>query len=247
MSETSDMGSHLIATDKQHLTVTKGDTSTQINSSIFQSGLKSSFFDFSLSHPSAQLSRLETTEIDRQNINIKVEYGESIELYTRQLEEIYITENCLAKHKITPTLRARMIDWMIEVLTNFKCDDQTFFLAASLLDRYLKTHSKAQEVADLHMMGVTCMFIASKYEDVQPLKMKMVFEKIAHKKLSIDKIKSMELEILKTIHYKIPAPSVLDFLKVYMKEVLDIGHLGNTSLTKEDKDAVPTSSDCDAG
>lgn len=42
------------------------------------------------------------------------------------------------RHKITPALRARMVDWMIEVLTNFKCDDQTFFLAVSLLDRYLK-------------------------------------------------------------------------------------------------------------
>jgi hypothetical protein len=31
-----------------------------------------------------------------------------------------------------------MVDWMIEVLTNFKSDDQTFFLATSLLDRYFK-------------------------------------------------------------------------------------------------------------
>jgi helix-turn-helix protein len=61
--------------------------------------------------------------------------------------------------------------------------------------------------------------------------MKMVFEKIAHKKLPIENIKSMELEILKTIHYKIPAPSILDFLKVNLKEVLDISHYGNTSLT----------------
>jgi cyclin B/cyclin A len=96
-------------------------------------------------------------------------------------------------------------------------------------------------------MGVTTMFIASKYEDIQPLKMKMVFEKIAHKKLPIERIKAMELEILKTIHYRIPAPSVLDFLKIYLKEVLQIGHLGNTSLKKEERDAMPTNSDCPAG
>ena len=68
------------------------------------------------------------------------------------------------------------------------------------------------------------MFIASKYEDVYPLKMKMVFEKIAHKKLSIEKIKSMELEMLKTINYRISAPTVIEFLKINLKEVLDIGH-----------------------
>lgn len=33
------------------------------------------------------------------------------------------------------------------------------------------------------------MFIASKYEDIYPLKMKMVYEKIAHKKLTIERIK----------------------------------------------------------
>ena len=61
------------------------------------------------------------------------------------------------------------------------------------------------------------MFIASKYEDIYPLKMKMVFEKIAHKKLSIERIKTLELEILKTINYKIAMPTALDFLKVYLK------------------------------
>lgn len=77
--------------------------------------------------------------------------------------------------------------------------------------------------------------------------MKMVFEKIAHRKLAIERIKEMELKILKTIHYKIPAPSVLDFLKDYLKEVLLIGHIGNTSLKKEEKEALPTNSDTPMG
>ena len=72
------------------------------------------------------------------------------------------------------------------------------------------------------------MFIASKYEDILPLKMKMVYEKIGHKKLPIEKIKSLEMDILKSINYKIPAPNSLDFLKVYLKDVLDIGVPGKT-------------------
>ena len=43
--------------------------------------------------------------------------------YTRELELKHLTDECLLRHRITPALRARMIDWMIEVLTNFKCDD----------------------------------------------------------------------------------------------------------------------------
>ena len=203
--------------------------------------------DFKNSHPTMFVSRQLTTEVERQNINVNVEYGESIANYMRELELQHLTEDCLIRHKITPALRARMIDWMIEVLTNFKCDDQTFFLAVSLLDRYFKGKSDTREVADLHIIGVTTMFIASKYEDIYPLKMKMVFEKIAHKKLSIERIKTLELDILKTIKYKIPAPTVLDFLKIYLKEVLGISHQGNTSLKKEDKDKIPTNSDSPEG
>lgn len=72
------------------------------------------------------------------------------------------------------------------------------------------------------------MFIASKYEDIYPLKMKMVFEKIAHKKLSIEKIKGLEMDILKVINYRIAAPTSLDFLKVYLKLVLNIGKCGKS-------------------
>lgn len=106
---------------------------------------------------------------------------------------------------------------MIEVLTNFKCDDQTFFLSVSLMDRFLKQKAETREVSDLHIIGVTTMFIASKYEDIYPLKMKMVFEKIAHKKLAIEKIKGLEMDILKAINYRIPSPTSHDFLKVYLK------------------------------
>ena len=42
--------------------------------------------DFAMAHPSAHLSRETTTEIERQNINVNTEYGESIMTYIRELE-----------------------------------------------------------------------------------------------------------------------------------------------------------------
>ena len=178
---------------------------------------------------------------------MNADYGESVLDYTRELELRFMTDNSLMRHKITPALRARMIDWMIEVLTNFKCDDQTFFLAVSLIDRYFKNKTEMREISDLHIIGVTCMFIASKYEDIYPLKMKMVYEKIAHSKLAIEDIKSLELDILQSINYQIPAPTLLDFLRVYLQEVLGIGHVGKTSLTKAEKEKIPTNSETPEG
>lgn len=76
------------------------------------------------------------------------------------------------------------------------------------------------------------MFVASKYEDILPLKMKTVYEKIGHHKLEIETIKRLELDIVKTANYTIHAPTVLDFLKVYLVEVLGI-HILNRTETKQ--------------
>jgi hypothetical protein len=186
------------------------------------------------------MSRKFTNDVQRQNVNVRHELNDDIDKYLRELEvkdENDVT-NCLARHKITPALRARMIDWMIEVLTNFRCDDQTFFLAVSLQDRFFKNCDHVKEVSDLHVVGVTSMFIASKFEDIYPLKMKTVYEKIAHKKLEIEKIKDLELSIMKSINYKIHAPTVLDFLKVYMVNALGIEILNKTDTKKKEDQAL---------
>jgi cyclin-A len=179
---------------------------------------------FSDAHPSFHLSRLETTDTERQNINIQTEYGDQIVSYLKQLELNHLTQNFLHRHQITESLRSRMVDWMVEVLSNFKCEDQTFFLSVALLDRFLTQTARVVEVSNLHIIGVTSMFIASKFEDIHPLKMKIVFEKIGHQKLTVESIKQLELDILKTLHYKIASPTVLEFLLLYLKQVLNIDH-----------------------
>jgi glycine cleavage system protein P-like pyridoxal-binding family len=111
-------------------------------------------------------------------------------------------------------------------------------LAASLMDRYFKNCANVKLISDLHITGVTSMFIASKFEDIYPLKMKTVHEKIAHSKLEIQQIKSLELDIMKTINYKIHAPTVLDFLKVFLLDVLGIEIQNRTETKKKEELAL---------
>lgn len=47
-------------------------------------------------------------------------------------------KNGLEKHKIPANLRAKMIDWMVEVLSSYKCKDQTFFVSVVTMDNYFK-------------------------------------------------------------------------------------------------------------
>ena len=192
-------------------------------------------------HPSLDLSRQYTTDIDRQNINIRRDLADDIMRYLRRRQDQpeFDTSSCLRRHEAQPLedcidaeMRARMVDWMIEVLTNFKCDDQTFFLAVSLMDRYFKKCGRVLQINDLHGIGVTAMFVASKFEDIYPIKMRTVHEKIAHKKLTVDAIKSLELNLMLTIEYKVHAPTPLDFLKQFLLDILGI-RVASKSETKQ--------------
>lgn len=65
-----------------------------------------------------------------------------------------------------------------------------------ILDLFLDKTEKNHEVGDLHLTGVTAMFIACKYEEIYPMKLQVVHEKIAHRKLTADQIKRKESDIL---------------------------------------------------
>jgi len=78
-----------------------------------------------------------------------------------------------------------MVDWMLEVLTTFKNSDQTYFLAINLMDRYFKASQRNLPSGELHLTGIVSMFIASKYEDIVPLMMKTILNKIGHNKFEL--------------------------------------------------------------
>jgi hypothetical protein len=57
-----------------------------------------------------------------------------------------------------------MVDWMIEVLSSYKMSEETFFRSIYLMDAYLCASKARLEIKDLHLVGVTAMFAAAKYE-----------------------------------------------------------------------------------
>lgn len=104
-------------------------------------------------------------------LNMNNEHREEIDKYLRDMDLQFDLRDFLRRHEISGALRSRMVDWMIEVLTKFNCDDQTFFLSVALMDRYLKGCKDVKQVKDLHIIGVTSMFVGSKYEDSKPIDM----------------------------------------------------------------------------
>lgn len=66
------------------------------------------------------------------------------------------------------------------------------------------------------------MHCASKYEEVIPLLMKTILNKIGHDKFTLSQVQEKEMEILKAIEYKVGAPTVLEFIDRYCEELADI-------------------------
>ncbi len=126
----------------------------------------------------------------------------------------------LASHKVSERMRSKMVDWIIEVLINYNCDETTFFIGISIMDRYFKFYNNSIiKPEDLHLIGVTVMFMASKYQDIYPLRLKFVQENISHKKFSIEQIKTKEIDISNALLYQITFPTQWDFINIYLEEI----------------------------
>lgn len=63
-------------------------------------------------------------------------------------------------------MRAILIDWLIEVHMKFKLVPGTLYLTVNLVDRYLEKRKVTRQ--NLQSVGVTCLLIASKYEEIYP-------------------------------------------------------------------------------
>eukprot|EP00349_Pseudokeronopsis_sp_Brazil_P001364 CAMPEP_0202960012 /NCGR_PEP_ID=MMETSP1396-20130829/4197_1 /ASSEMBLY_ACC=CAM_ASM_000872 /TAXON_ID= /ORGANISM="Pseudokeronopsis sp., Strain Brazil" /LENGTH=90 /DNA_ID=CAMNT_0049678963 /DNA_START=451 /DNA_END=723 /DNA_ORIENTATION=- len=90
------------------------------------------------------------------------------------------------------------------------------------MDRHFKNAPRALESADLHLIGIVSMFIASKYEDVVPLLMKTIINKIGHNKFSVEQIQTKEIEILKSLSFKVGAPTVKESLDRLFEEMKEL-------------------------
>ena len=135
-----------------------------------------------------------------------IEYGPSIlEEYFSEQEN---NKNVLEKHTITPEMRLKMVDWMIEIFTIIQTNDITFFNAVNIMDTYFYKSKESYKPTDLHLIGICSIFIASKFCDINPIRLKFLIEKIGHDKFSKEEIINMEEKILNILQYDILKPTI---------------------------------------
>lgn len=118
--------------------------------------------------------------LEKENVIIIRNYGNEIYRYMRTIEDIGIPNNFMDRHKINPEIRTKMVDWIVEVLSVYKCEHETFFLSIYIMDSFIYKTKNVLTSDDVHVLGLTAMFIASKFEDVIPIRMSSLVTKIGH-------------------------------------------------------------------
>lgn len=106
--------------------------------------------------------------------------------------------------------RSILVDWLIEVHTRFHLLPETLFLAINIIDRFLS--EKVVQLDRVQLVGITAMFIASKYEEVLSPHVGN-FKHVADNGFSESEILSAERFILQTLNYDLSYPNPMNFLR----------------------------------
>ncbi|CAD7963005.1 unnamed protein product [Amoebophrya sp. A120] len=114
--------------------------------------------------------------------------------------------------EVKEKMRAILVDWLVEVHNKFKLMAETLYLTVDILDRYL---AKAPvERQKLQQVGVTCLFIASKYEEIHPPEIRDLVYITDHSSSRND-ILDTEIAILNTLNFDISGPTIYHYVAYY--------------------------------
>ena len=143
------------------------------------------------------------------------DFSEHLELMN-SFEVEFDLEECLQRHRLTEAHRARVVDWVIEVLAIYKTSQRTVYLAVKLLDIYLAKTSGLQ-VHHLQLVCLTCMFIASKYEDMRPFTLDTICTQISYNQVSKSSVLAEEKALLSMVDYNLFFPTLHDWLELSLQ------------------------------
>jgi len=154
---------------------------------------------------------------DLRNPQLCSEYAFDIFRYLRRLEERgSVRSNHLAGCPTNDKMRAVLVDWLVEVQTQFKLLQETLFSTINILDRYLAVEGSSVDRGCLQLVGVTAMFLAAKIEEVYaPAITDFVY--ISDNAFTEEQIKKTELKILRALDFQMFQPISLHFLRRFSK------------------------------
>jgi hypothetical protein len=128
--------------------------------------------------------------------------------FTLQKASSFHHVDFLEIHEISEKHRAKMMDWMIEVLNLSKQKEDTIFRAFLVMDSYFAACPSSIPTDRLHLIGCVAMLIASKLDEVSPISLQSLLSTICRDKFTKEEVLAMEFEILSKIQFRTHCPTI---------------------------------------
>jgi len=115
---------------------------------------------------------------------------------------------------INDKMRMILMDWLVEVHKKYRLRTRTLFLTFNLIDRYLQRRQVPKR--KLQLVGVTCLAIAAKFEEINPPAMKD-YSWLTDGAFTPREIVICEATVLTTLGFKVLTPTAAEFLLLFQK------------------------------
>lgn len=126
------------------------------------------------------------------------------------------SSSMLDKHPgLQARMRAILLDWLNEVCEVYKLHRETYYLAVDYLDRYLYSSRQVQKT-HLQLIGITCLFVASKVEEIYPPKI-CEFAYVTDGACTEHDILQQEKLLLQALNWDICPVTPTGWLGIYMQ------------------------------
>jgi hypothetical protein len=115
---------------------------------------------------------------------------------------------------ITASMRATLVDWLVDVHRKYKLSPDTLFLTVNIMDRFLTVRQIPKR--RFQLVGIVAMLIACKYEEISPPEVGQ-FEKICADAFTRTEILQMERYMLAQLQFNITVVTPYPFITRYSK------------------------------
>lgn len=164
-------------------------------------------------HRSASTILCPTTPSSERSHDVQCCADYAPEIFARMFREemLYLPLSNYMEQQtdINAKMRAILIDWLIEVAMKYRLRPETLFLTVNIIDRYLSQVKVVRK--KLQLLGVVAMFIASKFEEIDPPRV-TDFVYITDNTYTKEDIFQWECQVLATLEFRIVVPTPAHFL-----------------------------------
>uniref|UniRef100_A0A2N9F4D0 B-like cyclin n=1 Tax=Fagus sylvatica TaxID=28930 RepID=A0A2N9F4D0_FAGSY len=152
---------------------------------------------------------------DAENELAAVEYIEDIYKFYKLVENESRPHDYIdSQPEINESMRAILVDWMIDVHRKFELSPETLYLTINIIDRFLAIKTVPRR--ELQLVGISAMLMASKYEEIWPPEVND-FVHLSDRAYTHQQILVMEKTILGKLEWTLTVPTPYVFLARFIK------------------------------